>query len=99
MFGRKRRDAWVFLKGRDGRSPVGATVRLVERRVSRQAGLERNAGGAYAWTIFPETPHGAYTVLVTYPSGAEQTGRLVVDASAHSVTLDEPATTPSKERG
>jgi hypothetical protein len=86
-----RRDAWVFLKGRTETSARGATVEIVERRASRRAGDSQSAGGPYAWAVFPETPHGAYTVRVTYPSGAHQTARLVVDAVRHTVTLDEPA--------
>ena len=85
-----RREAWVFLKGRSGSSAVGATVELVERHLSRRAGSDGGAGGPYAWVTFPETPHGAYTVRVSYPSGASQTARLVVDGVRHTITLDEP---------
>jgi hypothetical protein len=88
----ERRDAWVFLRGRTVSSAVGATVQLAERHQSRRAGPDGGAGGPYAWAIFPETPHGTYTVHVTYPSGASQSARLVVDATRHTVTLDEPAT-------
>jgi hypothetical protein len=86
-----RREAWVFLKGRDAGSAFGATVELVERRDRRVAG-PKGAGGPYAWATFPETPYGVYTVRVTYPSGQEQRGRLVVDATSHSITLEQPAT-------
>ena len=85
-----RRDAWVFLKGRTETSARGASIELVERRVVRRAGDGQSAGGPYAWAIFPETPHGAYTVRVTYPSGAQQGARLVVDEVRHTITLDEP---------
>jgi hypothetical protein len=87
----RRRDAWVFLKGRTVSGANGATVELVERHLSRRAGQGGSAGGPYAWVTFPETPHGAYTVRVTYPSGAAQTARLIVDGRRHAVTLDEPA--------
>ena len=85
-----RRDAWVFLKGRSESSAVGAVVQIVERRARRRAGLNRDAGASYAWVVFPEIPHGAYTVRVTYPSGATQVGHLVVDRTRHQVTLEEP---------
>lgn len=85
----RRREAWVFLKGRTATSAHGATVELVERRTRRLAG-PHGASSPYAWTTFPETPFGAYTVRVTYPSGASQTARLHVDETSHTVTLDEP---------
>ena len=91
MVGSARRDAWVFLRARTGSSAVGAAVELVERRLTRRAGPEGGASGPYAWATFPETPHGTYTVRVSYPSGASQTARLVVDRVRHSITLDEPA--------
>ena len=90
MFGRRRRDAWVILRGRSETSALDARVELVEARAERRAGADGSAGGPYAWAVFPETRDGVYTVRVTYPSGAQQHGRLVVDETAHSVTLDEP---------
>jgi len=89
MLGR-RREAWVFLKGRRADSAYGATVELVERRRRGVAG-PMGAGGPYVWVTFPETPFGDYLVRITYPSGAIQTGRLVVDQSSHAITLEEPA--------
>lgn len=85
-----RREAWVFLKGHSTADAFGATVELVERRERRIAGPQ-GAGGPYVWVTFPETPYGAYTVRVTYPSGQEQQGRLVVDGTAHTITLEQPA--------
>jgi len=86
-----RRDAWIFLKGRTETSARGASVELVERHATRRAGEGQSAGGPYAWVTFPETPHGTYTVRVTYPSGAHQSAHLVVDGVRHTITLDEPA--------
>jgi hypothetical protein len=85
-----RREAWVFLKGHDTAGAFGATVELVERHERRIAGPQ-GAGGPYVWVTFPETPYGAYTVRVTYPSGEQQQGRLVVDGIAHTITLEQPA--------
>jgi hypothetical protein len=85
-----RREAWVFLRGHDTISAFGATVELVERRERRIAGPQ-GAGGPYVWVTFPETPYGAYTVRVVYPSGQEQQGRLVVDGTTHAITLEQPA--------
>ena len=87
----QRRDAWVFLKGRTATSALGARVELVEVRRRRRAGPDGGSGGAYAWTVFPETPHGDYTVRVTYPSGVRQTAQLTVNETVHAVTLEEPA--------
>jgi hypothetical protein len=89
MLARHRRDAWVFLRGRAGSSARGATVELAERGVTRRAGPDGGGGGPYVWAVFPETPHGEYTVRVTFPSGDQQTARLIVDAVRHSITLDE----------
>lgn len=85
-----RRDAWVFLRERAANSAAGARVTLVEARSERIAGRD-GGGGGYAWAIFPETAHGVYTVQVRYPSGARQSGALVVDGVQHQITLDEPA--------
>lgn len=87
----RRRDAWVFLRGRAGESAIGAGVTLLEAGRERVAGRDGGAGGGYAWAIFPETAHGVYTVEVRYPSGVTQTGTLLVDGVHHQVTLDEPA--------
>jgi hypothetical protein len=89
MVGGRRRDVWVFLKGRDGRSPHGAVVELADRASVRRAGLVGQSG-PYLWMVFQETPHGSYTVRVTYPSGAQQTAHLTVDQVVHTITLDEP---------
>ena len=86
---RRRTDAWVMLKGLTDTSAVDARVELVERRVLRRAGADGGAGGGYAWAVFPATPHGSYTVRVTYPSGARQSGRLVIGHAANSITLEE----------
>lgn len=86
----RRREAWIFLKGRRTNSAYGATVELVERGTRGIAG-PKGAGGPYAWVTFPETPYGSYTVRITYRSGTTQTGRLVVDETHHAVTLEEPA--------
>lgn len=86
----RRRDAWVFLKGRSGTSAVGARVELVEVQKVRRAGPDGGSGGPYAWAVFPETADGAYTVRVTYPSGIQQTARLNVSETAQAITLDEP---------
>lgn len=101
----QRRDAWVMLHGRDGESALNARVELVGQRGVRCAGPDGGSGSGYAWAVFPETPHGSYTVCVTYPSGATQTARLTVDGVTHMVTLDEPAgerplpPAPPRERG
>ena len=86
-----RRDAWVMLKGRTQTSARDALVELVEVQRRGRTGSDGGAGDRYAWVVFPETPHGAYTVRVTYPSGVRQRGRLRVGPSAHLVTLEEPA--------
>jgi hypothetical protein len=88
---RKRRDAWVFLRCRAEGSAIGARVELVEARRELRAGEDRNRGPGYAWVIFPETAYGTYTVRVTYPSGAQQSGHLLVNETVHLITLDEPA--------
>ena len=64
MLGRRKREAWVFIKGDGETPPVGAAVELLERRQTRRAGPDGGSGGPYAWAIFPETPYGAYTVRV-----------------------------------
>ena len=92
---RRRTDAWVMLKGLTETSAVNARVELVERRAERRAGADGGAGGGYAWAVFPATPHGVYTVRVTYPSGARQSGRLVVGDAANSITLEERQATPA----
>jgi hypothetical protein len=84
-----RRDAWVFLKGRTETSAIGASVELVGRRGVRQAGPDGGFGGGYAWAVFPDTPHGAYTVRVRYPSGVTASAALTVDAVRHMITLEE----------
>jgi hypothetical protein len=88
---RQRRDAWVFLKGRTPTSALGARVELVEARKRRRAGPDGGSGEPYTWAVFPETPHGDYTVRVTYPSGVRQTAQLTVNETTHAVTLEEPA--------
>ena len=86
----RRRDAWVMLKGRSETSAQGALVELVEAGKHGRAGADGGTGDRYAWVVFAETAHGVYTVRVTYPSGAHQTGRLVVGPSTHLITLEEP---------
>jgi hypothetical protein len=70
---------------------VGARIELVGARMTRRAGADGGFGGPYAWAVFPMTPEGHYTVRVTYPSGVQQTARLTVDETRHTVTLEEPA--------
>jgi hypothetical protein len=89
MLGRRKREAWVFIKGDGETPPVGAAVELLERRQTRRAGPDGGSGGPYAWAIFPETPYGAYTVRVTYADGRRAQTHLTVSASANSVTLDD----------
>jgi hypothetical protein len=89
MLGRKKREAWVFVKGGGETPPSGVVVELVERRQTRRAGPDGGSGGPYAWAIFPETPFGAYTVRVIYPDGRRAQARLTIDAGSNSVTLDE----------
>lgn len=86
----ERRDAWVMLHGYRDDSAMGARVELVERKQQRVAGPDGGAGGGYAWAIFPVTPHGRYTVRVTYRSGTHQHASLTVDRVTHLITLEEP---------
>ncbi len=89
MLGRRKREAWVFVKGDENTPPTGAMVELVERRQTYRAGPNGGSGGPYAWAVFPETPYGAYTVRVTYPDGRRAQARLTVDAAANSVTVED----------
>lgn len=87
---RRRRDAWVILKGCSPMSARGAQVELVEARARRPADQDGGGADSYVWAVFPEIAHGSYTVRVTYPSGLRQTAHLIVSRSAHAITLDEP---------
>lgn len=87
---RRRRDAWVILKGYSPTSARGAQVELVEARARRPADQDGGGADSYVWAVFPEIAHGSYTVRVMYPSGVQQTAQLLVSATAHAITLAEP---------